>query len=288
MIRAEGVGFAYSGTAVLDGVDVTVADGRVLGLVGPNGSGKTTLLRALHGALVPSRGRVLLDGADVTRLRARDVARRVAVVVQEHGGDLPLLVSDVVLMGRAPHRSAFSRTSAADHRTAADALARVGALHLAGRRLSGLSGGEKQRVLVARALVQEAAHLLLDEPTNHLDVRYQHEVLDLVRSLVHGSRDAGGAGDQGGARSAVVVLHDLNLALRYCDDVAVLHRGRLVAAGAPADVLVPAVLAPVYEVSVRRVDLDVARGEGVPDGPLLAFRPRAGARTPPVPEEIRA
>ncbi|WP_369053924.1 ABC transporter ATP-binding protein [Kineococcus terrestris] len=282
MIRAEGVGFSYSGTAVLDGVDVTAVDGRVLGLVGPNGSGKTTLLRTLHGALAPERGRVLLDGADVTRLRTRDVARRVAVVVQEHGGDLPLLVSDVVLMGRAPHRSAFSRTSPADHRTAADALARVGALHLAGRRLSGLSGGEKQRVLVARALVQEAAHLLLDEPTNHLDVRYQHEVLDLVRSLVHGSR--GGAG---GARSAVVVLHDLNLALRYCDDVAVLHRGRLVAAGAPADVLVPEVLEPVYEVSVRRVDLDVARGEGVADGPLLAFRPRAGAR-PQQPEVARA
>ncbi|WP_262852482.1 ABC transporter ATP-binding protein [Mumia quercus] len=255
MIRASGITFSYGTRSILSGIDLAAPHGQVLGLVGPNGSGKTTLLRTLHHALVPRTGSVLIDGDDLRRLSAREIARRISVVVQESPGDLPLLVSDMVLLGRTPHRSSFARAGAEDDQIAARALARVGALHLAATPFDGLSGGERQRVLIARALAQESTHLLLDEPTNHLDVRYQHEVLDLVRDLAVNAH-----------HTVVVVLHDLNLAASYCDQVLLLHDGQVVARGAPDDVLTPEHLEPVYEVEVRRVALD--------DGFQLAFRPR--------------
>lgn len=251
MIRAESVGYAYGRRAVLHEVDLAAAAGEVVGLIGPNGSGKTTLLRTLYASLRPRTGAVLLDDRDLRRVPARQVAREVAVVVQEHGGDLPLLVADMVLLGRTPHRSAFGRDRTEDQRVAAAALRRVGVAHLAQSPFAGLSGGEKQRVLIARALAQEATHLLMDEPTNHLDIRYQHEILDLVRGL---------------ESTVVVVLHDLNLAAAYCDRVVLLDGGRVVVQGPPDRVLTAAHLEPVYEVEVRRVDLG--------DGLHLAFRPR--------------
>lgn len=260
MIHASGVGYRYGRQDILAGVDLTAHPGQVVGLIGPNGSGKTTLLRTLHASLRPQEGAVLLDGRPLADLSARQVAREVAVVVQEHGGELPLLVADMVLLGRTPHRTGLGRHRAEDHRLAAQALVRVGASHLADRPFVGLSGGEKQRVLIARALAQQATHLLLDEPTNHLDIRYQHEVLHLVRGL---------------EATVVVVLHDLNLAAVYCDHLVLLHRGRVVAAGTPREVLTPAVLEPVYEVGVRRVDLD--------DGVHLAFRPLSVSEPTPAP-----
>ncbi|MFD1828008.1 ABC transporter ATP-binding protein [Mumia zhuanghuii] len=260
MIRASGIAFSYGSRTILSGIDLAAPHGQVLGLLGPNGSGKTTLLRTLHRALVPRTGSVLIDDDDLRRLSAREIARRVSVVVQEPPGDLPLLVSDMVLLGRTPHRSTFGRATDADDAVAAAALERVGALHLAGQPFDGLSGGERQRVLIARALAQESTHLLLDEPTNHLDVRYQHEVLDLVRDLA-----------VSGHHTVVVVLHDLNLAAAYCDQVLLLQTGQVVAHGAPSEVLTPATLEPVYEVDVRRVPLD--------DGFQLAFRPRRATVT---------
>ncbi|MCI3921954.1 ABC transporter ATP-binding protein [Paenibacillus sp. TRM 82003] len=256
MIRARGVRFAHRRRPVLHGVDLDAAAGRVLGVVGPNGSGKTTLLRTLHGSLRPAAGRVEVDGDDVAALSAREVARRVAVVAQEDEGVPPLTVADMVLLGRTPHRGAFSRTSAADEEGAAAALERVGALHLADRPFPELSGGERRRVLVARALTQDAPNLLLDEPTNHLDVRHQHDVLALLRGL---------------GRTVVVVLHDLNLAAAHCDEVVLLDAGRVVAAGTPGEVLTPQRVAAVYGVEARRVEVE--------DGFQLLLRrsPSAGA-----------
>lgn len=144
----------------------------------------------------------------------------------------------MVLLGRSPHRSTFESYSSEDHRIAAAALTRVGARHLADRDYGRLSGGEKQRVLIARTLAQQADHLLLDEPTNHLDIRYQHEVLNLVRGI---------------GVTTVVVLHDLNLATRYCDRLVLLDHGKVVSAGRPEEVLTPEVLEPVYGVAVRRL-----------------------------------
>ena len=258
MITADDVSFAYGDTLVLDGARVSAAPGRVVGLIGPNGSGKTTLLRTLYAALAPRAGLVTLDETPIGELKPRDLARRLAVVVQEGSGELPLTVTETVLLGRAPHLSTFQRHGREDYRVAAASLARVGARHLAGRVFAGLSGGEKQRVLIARALAQQADHLLLDEPTNHLDIRYQHEVLQLVSRL---------------AVTTVVVLHDLNLAARYCDDLVLLDGGRVAAAGLPDAVLRAEVLEPVYRIGVQRIDTG--------DGVQLLFRP-----LDPVPEGV--
>lgn len=254
MISGAGVSFAYGSREVLKNVDLQARHGEVLGLVGPNGSGKTTLLRTLYGSLEPSTGTVSLDHTELRRLTARQIAQTVSVVVQEYPGDLPLLVSDMVLLGRTPHRGMFSRGAELDEKVAAEALNRVGMLASAGKSFDELSGGERQRVLIARALAQQTTHLLLDEPTNHLDVRYQHEVLELVRDLARSNDHA-----------VAVILHDLNLAATYCDRLLLLHQGQVVAAGTPSEVLVKGNIEPVYQIGVRRVELD--------DGFQLVFRP---------------
>ncbi|MGQ0572588.1 MAG: ABC transporter ATP-binding protein [Pseudonocardia sp.] len=238
MIVAEGVCAAYDADPVLEQVGLTARTGEVVGLIGPNGSGKSTLLRTLCNALAPRAGLVSIDEVPVAAMGARSAARRLAIVVQEGAGDIPITVTDTVLLGRLPHRSAFERYRDEDHRIAAAALRQVGARHLAQRTFAHLSGGEKQRVLIARTLAQQADHLLLDEPTNHLDIRFQHEVLQLVRGL---------------GVATVVVLHDLNLAARYCDQLVLLDRGRVVATGPPDEVLTAATLEPVYGIGVRRV-----------------------------------
>jgi iron complex transport system ATP-binding protein len=238
MISASDVSVDYDGTLVVDGVGLHAGPGEMVGLIGPNGSGKTTLLRTLYAALRPRAGLVTIDDQPVATLRGAELARRIAVVAQETPSDLPVTVADMVLLGRAPHRSALAALSREDHRAAAAALTRVGARHLADRRYATLSGGEKQRVLVARTLAQQADHLLLDEPTNHLDIGYQHELLRMVRQL---------------GVTTVVVLHDLNLAARYCTKLILLDRGRVVVTGTPDEVLVPDTLRRVYGVDVERV-----------------------------------
>ncbi|WP_141014105.1 ABC transporter ATP-binding protein [Nocardioides sambongensis] len=250
MIVAEGIRFAYDRRPVLDGISFEAREGRVLGLLGPNGSGKTTALRTLYGSLRPQGGRVTLGGRPIAALGPRAISQRLAVVVQENDADSMLTVREMVTLGRLPRLSTFQRTGAEDHAAVDAALERVGARHLARRRFAELSGGERQRVLVARALAQQAEFLLLDEPTNHLDIRYQHEVLGLVRHV---------------ATSAVVVLHDLNLAARYCDDLVLLEAGRVAASGTPAEVLDPALLERVYGIGVTRTDAG--------DHPQLLFHP---------------
>ncbi|SCF00152.1 iron complex transport system ATP-binding protein [Micromonospora viridifaciens] len=243
MIQASAISWHYGKNPVIDGVSVTARPGRVLGLIGPNGSGKTTLLRLLYGALRSGTGQVLVDSDELSTLPSREAARRLAVVVQETGGETALTVAELVLLGRAPHLSTFQRTGRADHEIAARCLTRVGAAHLATRAFAHLSGGERQRVLIARALAQQATHLLLDEPTNHLDIRYQHEILHLVRNL---------------DTCSIVVLHDLNLAARYCDDLVLLGSGGVAAAGTTDEVLDPALLEPVYGIGIQRLELDNA------------------------------
>ncbi|APU16462.1 MULTISPECIES: ABC transporter ATP-binding protein [Actinoalloteichus] len=257
MISAADVSFAYDGTPVLADVALDARSGGVVGLIGPNGSGKSTLLRILYAALAPRRGTVLIDDTPVASLPRREAARRISVVAQEASPELPVSVAEMVLLGRSPHRSALQAYTAEDHRIAATALTRVGMRDLADRSFATLSGGEKQRTLIARALAQEADHLLLDEPTNHLDVRYQHEVLHLVRTL---------------GITTVVVLHDLNLAARYCDSLVLLDRGSVARSGPTPVVLTPEVVEPVYRVAVRLVD------DG--DCVQLVFRPQVDAASP--------
>lgn len=241
MIEARDLTVRFGAVTAVDGVSVTVPDGGVLGLVGPNGSGKTTLLRTLHGAVRPTAGRVLLDCEPLTDLRRKAIARQIAVVAQERSdSDAPMSVAELVMLGRLPHQGFTAQVSDADTAVVTDALAAVGLTDLASREVAVLSGGERQRALIARALAQQTRHVLLDEPTNHLDIRFQHEVLELVSGLP----------------GAAVVLHDLNLAARYCDRTVVLDHGRVVAEGTPEEVLTPEILEPVYGVRMRRVELD--------------------------------
>ncbi|MEU9517472.1 ABC transporter ATP-binding protein [Streptomyces sp. NPDC048224] len=238
-LSAERVSRTAGGRLVLDGVDLSPRTGATTGLLGPNGSGKSTLLRMLAGVLAPASGVVTLDGRPLDRVARRDVARRVAVVEQQTDTQVELTVRDVVRLGRIPHRRAWAPASAADEEAVADALDRTGLTGQTERLWHTLSGGERQRVQIARALAQQPRELLLDEPTNHLDVQHQLDVLALVAAL---------------PVTSVIALHDLNLAAMYCDHLVVLAEGRVVARGAPEEVLTADLVAKVY-----RVDAEITR-----------------------------
>ena len=232
-LQAQHLYWQAAAAHIVRDVSLYVGQGEFVGLLGPNGSGKSTVLRMIYRTLRPASGRIAVDGRDVWQASARENARAMAVLAQESGGEFDLHVRDVVLMGRAPHQSPLARDSAEDFRIVAQALQRTACEALAGRLFSTLSGGEKQRVLMARALAQQAPVLILDEPTNHLDVRHQFELMNLIRRL---------------GLTTLAALHELPLAAHYCDRLYLLHNGALVAAGTPAQVLTPETIAAVYGV----------------------------------------
>ncbi|MFF8374207.1 ABC transporter ATP-binding protein [Streptomyces lydicus] len=237
-IDIEDLSVDVAGRRLVHDIALRADSGGLVGLVGPNGSGKSTLLRCVYRALRPATGAVRLDGADLHAMDARAGARLLAALPQEAGTEFDFTVAEVVAMGRLPHQRGSGRASAADTAVCEGALARVGGAHLAGRGFLSLSGGEKQRVLIARALAQEPKVLVLDEPTNHLDIAQQLEVLALVRD----SR-----------LTVLTALHDLNLAAVHCDALHVIAGGRIVASGPPYEVLTPELLAEVFGVRAHRV-----------------------------------
>ncbi len=239
-LSLSGVTVAVGSVEICSEVSLEVEGGQIVGIIGPNGSGKTTLLRTIYRVLRPRLGRVVVGEDDLWDLRSSEVARRVSVVVQEPRSDFEFTLREVVAMGRSPHQSAFARESAEDRQRVDDALARVGIAGLGTRSFGTLSGGEKQRALIARSLVQEARVLILDEPTNHLDIRYQLEVLELVRGV---------------GVTTLMSVHDINLAAQFCDNIIVLQEGRVQATGPVDAVLIPEVLEPVFGVKVERVEL---------------------------------
>lgn len=261
VLEARGLTHAFGTKPVLRGVDLRVADGEIVGLVGPNGSGKTTALRILHRELVPDAGQVLLEGRDLGGYAGRERAQRIAVMAQEISGEVPLTVADVVLLGRIPHSGTFGSTSDADLQIAARALEDSGALHLARREFGLLSGGEKQRVLIARALAQQPRLLLMDEPTNHLDIGSQHHVLRIVRAK---------------NLATIVVLHDLNLAARYCDRVVVLADGHVQSEGPPRVALAAHLVSATYGVAAERATAD----DGITQFLFRGQEPEHGSSTP--------
>ena len=233
-LRAERVSAGYGARTVLRDVDLQIAGGEVVALIGPNGAGKSTLLRVLAGLLRPSLGRVTLGDTDLATLERRAVARRVAVVPQVFDTLFPFTVREIVTLGRTPHRGALGLLGADDANAVARALEALGSADLADRRIDRISGGERQRAVLAMALAQEPDVLLLDEPTAHLDPAHQLATLELVRRL---ARDRGLA--------VLAIVHDANLAA-LADRVAVLRDGAIVRDAAPLDALTPDLVASVF------------------------------------------
>ncbi|MEM9954839.1 MAG: ABC transporter ATP-binding protein [Chloroflexota bacterium] len=221
---------------IIHDIRLRVQANEFVGLLGPNGSGKSTLLRCIYRSLQPSTGEMYLNGQNLLTLPAKEVAQKMAVVLQESPIQFDFTVREMVAMGRTPHKKLFDADTSEDWQLVEDALMQVNMLGFAERSFSTLSGGEKQRVLIARALTQQAKFLVLDEPTNHLDIRYQLEILDLVSSL---------------GVATLAALHDLNLAAIYCDKLYILKAGEVVAEGTPNDILTAELIADVYGVSAE-------------------------------------
>ena len=244
MIDLREVTVELGGHPVVRGVDVSVADGEWVALIGPNGAGKTTLLRAVA-RLVSFTGEIVLDGRAVGELSRSELARLVAVVPQEPSTPPWMTVAEYVLLGRTPHLGPLAKEGARDRDAAARALGRLDLVPFAGRRLGTLSGGEKQRVVVARALAQEARIVLLDEPTAALDIGHQQQALDLLDGL----RAESGL-------TLVAAMHDLTLAAQYADRMVLLDAGRVSAEGRPHEVLTEALIAEHYGASIQVITVD--------------------------------
>ena len=223
MLRVEGLSWGPKrGPTILYSATFTVLPGCILGIVGANGAGKSTLLRLLYRYLKPDSGQVFLDDQDIWSMTTKDVARSIAVVLQEQPTDFALTVREIVALGRIPHLSGFMHGSTDDESIVMGALSQLNLSAFSERMFGTLSGGERQRVMVARALAQQPRLLILDEPTNHLDIRHQLEVLALIEGL---------------GLTVVTSLHDINLAATHTDQVLVLSQGKTLICGPPHDVL---------------------------------------------------
>ena len=244
-IHAENVELSFGSTQILNHIGIDVRSREFVGVIGPNGSGKSTFLKCIYRVLKPDGGDILLDDVPISAFSVRETAKRLAVLSQHNYYNFEFTVRDIVLMGRSPHKRMMERDTKADFDIVEDSLRRVGMLGFIDRIFSTLSGGEQQRIILARALAQQTECLILDEPTNHLDIKYQLQILDVVKKL---------------GVTVLAAFHDLNIAAMYCDRIFAVDGGRVVASGTPREVLTPALIRRLYE-----VDADV-RSE--PDGQI--------------------
>lgn len=241
MIEIKDLNVSYGTHRVLKDIALAVKPGEILALLGPNGSGKSTLIRALSG-VIPASGKIRFSGRELGDLNPAERARLMAVVPQTATLPPAFSVWETVLLGRTPYLNFLGQVSAKDEEIARCALSRVDALHLAERRVGELSGGEQQRVLLARALAQAAPVLLLDEPTTHLDLQHQIGLLELIHTLARNEN-----------LGVIVALHDLNLAARYADRIALIVAGEIKALGVPKEVLRPELISQIYQWPVQIV-----------------------------------
>ena len=232
--------FSYFDGLVLEDINLSVEPGEMVGLLGPNGSGKTTLIKLISGILKPGHGDITLGGSNLNRLNRRAIASRVAVVPQQFHIPFAFTASEVVMLGRTPFIKAFSGETNADRQAVATAIELAGISDIAGRRFDELSGGERQKVILAMALAQQPSLLLLDEPVAHLDICHQIETLELVRSL-NAERKL----------TIIAAMHDLNLASLYFDRLVLLEKGRIHAEGTPEEVLTEDRISQVFSTAVR-------------------------------------
>ena len=235
-IEALGIQLSYGSKEILKNVTVVAEDNQFVGIIGPNGSGKSTLLKCVYRVLKPGQGCVRLDGENLNNMSVRSSARKMAVVAQHNYYNFDFSVTEVVLMGRSPHKNMLERDNARDYEIVREALRIVGMEAFAERNFSTLSGGEQQRVILARALAQQTPSLILDEPTNHLDITHQLQLLKIVK----------------GFRATVLsAIHDLNIAAAFCDKIYVLKSGEIVGQGTPRQVLTPQFIRDIYQVEAE-------------------------------------
>lgn len=230
---------------ILKDIDFTLNDKEFIGIIGPNGSGKSTLLRCIYRVQKPTSGKILFDGHEIDELSYRESALKLSVVAQQNFYNFDFSVLEIILMGRSPHKKMLERDNSNDFRIAFDALETVGLKGFEKRNFSTLSGGEQQRVILARALTQQTECMVLDEPTNHLDIKYQLQIMDLVKSL---------------KLTVVSAIHDLNIAAMYCDRLVALKDGKVVGAGTPQDLLTEKFIYDIYEVK-SQINYDKINGK---------------------------
>lgn len=235
-ILAKDIQACLGGAEILKGVGLRAGTRDFVGVIGPNGSGKSTLLKCIYRVLQPTGGAVYLDGKPLREYSYRESAKQVAVLAQHNYYNFDFTVQDVVLMGRSPHKRPLEADNAEDYRIVREALEQVGMASFRERGFSTLSGGEQQRVILARALAQQTPCLILDEPTNHLDIKYQLQLMDIVKHL---------------DRTIISAVHDLNIAAMYCTWLYVMKDGLVVASGTPEEVLTPERIRQVYGVAAE-------------------------------------
>ncbi|MCH4811007.1 ABC transporter ATP-binding protein [Vreelandella neptunia] len=235
-LATQSLGMSYGSRQVIDGLDITLPSGQVTAIVGPNGCGKSTLLAGLARLHKPDRGAVLLNGDDIQRLPARQLATQLALLPQEAVAPEGLTVTELIRFGRQPHQGWLRQWSAEDQRVVQHALVAAGLEQLADRPIEALSGGQRQRAWIAMTIAQQTPLLLLDEPTSALDLGHQIEVFELVQNLAHHGR------------TVVMVLHDLASACRYADHLIAMREGQIVAEGPPANVVTPDLVRALYQV----------------------------------------
>ena len=244
-IQTDTIQVSFGSKTILHDISLAIQDKGFVGIIGPNGSGKSTFLKCLYRVLQPSGGKIYFDGTELSSLSHHDTALKMAVVAQHSTVNFDFSVLEMVLMGRSPYKGLLDRDQLDDYEIARHALSEVGLSDFESRNFNTLSGGEQQRVILARALAQRTECLVLDEPTNHLDIKYQLELMTIVKRL-----DA----------TVVSAIHDLNLAAIYCDRIIALKDGHIVCSGTPQDVLSPDTIRHIYGVS--------AMVQTLPDGRL--------------------
>ena len=235
-ISAKDIHLSYGAREILKGVDIHSENGEFVGLIGPNGSGKSTLLKCIYRILKPNAGQIFLDEEELKAMSIKKSARKMGVVAQHNYYNFEFTVREVVMMGRAPHKKALERDNAKDYEIVEEALKTVGMEGFAQRSFSTLSGGEQQRVILARALAQQTPCLILDEPTNHLDITHQLQLMRIVKNL---------------SATVISAIHDLNIAAMFCDRIYALKEGRIIAQGTPREVLTKDFIRQVYQVDAE-------------------------------------
>jgi iron complex transport system ATP-binding protein len=246
-IKVDKVSWRVDGQEIIKSISLYAQEGMLTGIIGPNGSGKSSLLRLIYRMHQPTSGSIYLNRQEIKLLSYKEAAKHLAVVPQERNENFNFSVYEVVKMGRNPHKEIIEPDTAEDHAIVYQSLKRVGVDSLLDRNFYTLSGGEKQRVLIARALAQQAKALILDEPTNHLDIRYQFEIMELLKSL---------------DLAIIVTLHDLNFTISYCDYIYLLKNGQVVAEGEPQKTLTEKLIRNVYDVD-DKMNVKISKELGI-------------------------